>query len=151
MFKKSLTIIAFALASILFQVSVTAINDYEVTSSTYEGMFYLTGNGNSSCYMSINQYDTIMHNVFYSYNGVSILLYAYQPSSVHFSLSGLDVYYPNSNNSYCWKSSLNGDNYGYISGEVQILTSNIVVTYGLYSSITKITVNYMSYPYVKNV
>ncbi|MBQ3843168.1 MAG: hypothetical protein II820_10825 [Ruminiclostridium sp.] len=143
--KKSAIFIIFALASIIFQISVLSYNSdgYNIYSSTYSGIFYLSGNHNSSVYININSSDTIMHCVFYKHNGAgnTYLLTASNADAIVFSPAQLSVHYPN-NNYECYKSGLDGSNYGYFYGEVNIMTTDIDLSPSL-------TINYLSYPYLK--
>lgn len=142
--KKFLVVFCTIVSAISLSFVVTAQARADVINENYQGYFYFSDMPNSGQYMYFGASDAKMHCILYNLSGTRVFLCADNPTSVLFTSDNMSVTYPSAQRTY-----QDGSYYSTILGPVLIYTDDIAQEFGFWGVVTKVTIYYNTYSYVK--
>ncbi len=143
--KKALKNFFVVFCTIVSAISLSfVITAQDIINENYQGYFYFSDMPNSGQYMYFSASDAKMHSILYNLSGTRVFLCADNSTAVSFTSDSMTASY-----SSAWRTYKDGSYYSTISGPVIIYTDDISQEFSFWGVVTKVTIYYNTYSYVK--
>ncbi|MBQ8614265.1 MAG: hypothetical protein IJ416_08645 [Ruminiclostridium sp.] len=142
---KKIVVCGFVIVSAILSSLVVTADTGDSINPNYAGFYYFSDMPSTNKYMYFDGSDAVMHCIMYYMGSGNVFLCATNNTSVALDNDYMQVTYSSATRTYS-----DGTYHSTISGPIILYTADIDAEIIFGGAVSEVTINYNSYPYVRN-